>query len=142
MIHAQHFEIYDALLSLLSTTRGDARRALRPGAAQLLALLLTWRESRNAPCMTPSQVRARSSSAPSRSSASKPSSGGALAESLGAVESLAESPAIMTHASVPLEARLALGISDTLVRLSVGCENVEDLLADVQQALDKASKAK
>ena len=59
----------------------------------------------------------------------------ALAESLGGVESLIEHPAIMTHASVPREARLALGISDTLCRLSVGIEDVADLKADLQQAL-------
>src|SRR5580693_9102020 len=59
----------------------------------------------------------------------------ALAESLGGVESLIEHPAIMTHASVPREARMALGISDTLCRLSVGIEDVADLRADLQQAL-------
>ncbi|MEZ4301670.1 MAG: cystathionine gamma-synthase [Polyangiaceae bacterium] len=59
----------------------------------------------------------------------------ACAESLGGVESLAEHPAIMTHASVPPEARAALGISDELVRLSVGVEGVEDLWGDIQQAL-------
>lgn len=61
-----------------------------------------------------------------------------LAESLGGVESLIEHPAIMTHASVPPENRKALGIDDTLIRLSVGIENVEDLLKDLQQALDQA----
>lgn len=61
------------------------------------------------------------------------------AESLGAVESLAESPAVMTHASVPPEVRAQLGISDTLVRLSVGIEDVEDLRADLEQALKKAA---
>lgn len=61
----------------------------------------------------------------------------ALAESLGGVESLIEHPAIMTHASVPVENRKALGIDDTLIRLSVGIENIEDLLADLQQALDQ-----
>jgi len=60
----------------------------------------------------------------------------ALAESLGGVESLAEHPAIMTHASVPPEERVKLGISDTLVRLSVGIEDVEDLLVDIKNALD------
>jgi len=59
----------------------------------------------------------------------------ALAESLGGVESLIEHPAIMTHASVPPEQRAALGIADTLVRLSVGVEDVEDLIADLAQAL-------
>jgi cystathionine beta-lyase/cystathionine gamma-synthase len=59
----------------------------------------------------------------------------ACAESLGGVESLAEHPAIMTHASVPPEARAALGISDELVRLSVGVEATEDLWADIAQAL-------
>jgi cystathionine gamma-lyase len=59
----------------------------------------------------------------------------ALAESLGGVESLINHPAIMTHASVPPEIRARLGISDTLVRLSVGVEDVEDLQADLDQAL-------
>ncbi len=59
----------------------------------------------------------------------------ALAESLGGVESLIEHPAIMTHASVPAEQRKTLGISDGLVRLSVGIENVEDLIADLDQSL-------
>ena len=58
-----------------------------------------------------------------------------LAESLGGVESLAEHPAIMTHASIPAETRLRLGIGDNLVRLSVGVEDVEDLKADLEQAL-------
>jgi cystathionine beta-lyase/cystathionine gamma-synthase len=59
----------------------------------------------------------------------------ALAESLGGVESLIEHPAIMTHASVPAATRAALGISDTLCRLSVGIEDVDDLRADLDQAL-------
>jgi cystathionine beta-lyase/cystathionine gamma-synthase len=59
----------------------------------------------------------------------------ALAESLGGVESLIEHPAIMTHASVPSEARAALGITDTLCRLSIGIEALQDLRADLTQAL-------
>ncbi len=62
-----------------------------------------------------------------------------LAESLGAVESLAESPAIMTHASVPPEVRAALGIDDTLVRLSVGIESLPDLIKDLDSALAAAA---
>jgi cystathionine gamma-synthase/cystathionine gamma-lyase len=62
----------------------------------------------------------------------------ACAESLGGVESLAEHPAIMTHASVPAEQRKALGIDDGLVRLSVGVEGPDDLWADVERALDAA----
>lgn len=62
-----------------------------------------------------------------------------LAESLGGVESLVDHPAIMTHASIPAETRTKLGISDTLVRLSIGIEALEDLRADLDQAL-KASK--
>lgn len=62
----------------------------------------------------------------------------ALAESLGGVESLIEHPAIMTHASVPPENRAKLGISDTLVRLSIGIEDVDDLIADLDHALAKA----
>ena len=58
-----------------------------------------------------------------------------LAESLGGVESLVDHPGIMTHASVPAETRKALGISDSLVRLSVGVENVDDLRADLDHAL-------
>ena len=61
-----------------------------------------------------------------------------LAESLGGVESLAECPAVMTHGSVPAEHRKTLGIEDNFIRLSVGIENVEDLLEDVRQALNKA----
>jgi len=57
------------------------------------------------------------------------------AESLGGVESLAEHPAIMTHASIPPERRRALGIDDGLVRLSVGIEHADDLIADLEQAL-------
>merc|ERR1712125_63276 len=60
-----------------------------------------------------------------------------LAESLGGVESLVNHPAIMTHASVPLDQRKKLGISDSLVRLSVGIEDADDLLEDLKNALDK-----
>ena len=59
----------------------------------------------------------------------------ALAESLGGVESLISHPAIMTHASVPQDIRTRLGISDTLIRLSVGVEDVDDLIADLDYAL-------
>ena len=58
-----------------------------------------------------------------------------LAESLGGVESLIEHPALMTHASLPAEVRRSIGIGDSLVRLSVGIEAVEDLLEDLDQAL-------
>jgi cystathionine beta-lyase/cystathionine gamma-synthase len=59
-----------------------------------------------------------------------------LAESLGGVESLASHPASMTHASVPPDHRAKLGITDGLVRLSCGVEETDDLLADLEQALD------
>lgn len=59
----------------------------------------------------------------------------ALAESLGGVESLVDHPAIMTHASVPEDRRRELGISDSLIRLSVGIEDADDLIADLEQAL-------
>ena len=62
----------------------------------------------------------------------------ALAESLGGVESLIEHPAIMTHASLPPERRQAIGIADTLVRLSVGVEDVEDLKEDLATAFSAA----
>ncbi len=59
----------------------------------------------------------------------------ALAESLGGVESLVNHPAIMTHGSVPKDRREALGITDTLIRLSVGIEDVDDLIGDLAEAL-------
>jgi cystathionine gamma-lyase len=62
----------------------------------------------------------------------------ALAESLGGVESLVDHPAIMTHASIPPEMRAKLGISDTLIRLSVGIENIADLKTDLDAALRRA----
>lgn len=59
-----------------------------------------------------------------------------LAESLGGVESLANQPKTMSHASIPVEKRLEIGITDDLVRLSVGIEDVEDLIEDLKQALN------
>lgn len=64
----------------------------------------------------------------------------ALAESLGGVESLACHPASMTHASIPREIREKVGITDGLIRLSVGIESAEDLIADLQQAIEKSRK--
>jgi len=63
-----------------------------------------------------------------------------LAESLGGVESLVEVPPSMTHASIPAEVRRAVGLADGLVRLSVGIEHMDDLVADVEQALAVAAK--
>ena len=60
----------------------------------------------------------------------------ALAESLGGVESLIEHPALMTHASVPADQRALLGINDSLIRISCGVEDPEDLIDDLAQALD------
>lgn len=60
-----------------------------------------------------------------------------LAESLGGVETLISLPALMTHASMPKEVREQIGITDGLVRLSVGIEDVEDLIADLDEALAK-----
>ena len=59
-----------------------------------------------------------------------------LAESLGGVESLIEVPAVMTHASIPREIRIANGIKDELVRISVGIEDIDDLIADMSKVLD------
>lgn len=64
----------------------------------------------------------------------------AIAESLGVVESLIEHPASMTHASVPKEEREKIGLTDTLIRLSVGIEDAEDLIADLSHALDRIEK--
>lgn len=60
-----------------------------------------------------------------------------IAESLGVVETLIEHPASMTHASVPKEDRKKIGLSDTLIRLSVGIEDVEDIISDLNQSLEK-----
>lgn len=59
----------------------------------------------------------------------------ALAESLGGVESLVCHPASMTHAAIPYEIRQKMGITDGLIRLSVGIENIEDLLEDLDRAI-------
>jgi cystathionine beta-lyase/cystathionine gamma-synthase len=61
----------------------------------------------------------------------------ALAESLGGVETLISHPASMTHASVPPERRVQIGISDHMVRVSVGIEDVDDLIGDLSRALDR-----
>ena len=61
----------------------------------------------------------------------------ALAESLGGVETLISHPATMTHASVPAETRARIGITDGLVRISAGVEDIDDLKEDLTQALDK-----
>ncbi len=60
-----------------------------------------------------------------------------LAESLGGVESLINHPASMTHASIPREERLKSGFVDSLIRLSIGIEDADDLIADLEQALAK-----
>ena len=59
-----------------------------------------------------------------------------LAESLGGVESLIEHPGLMTHASLPEERRKKLGISDTLIRLSIGLESIDDLIDDIENSLN------
>ena len=63
-----------------------------------------------------------------------------LAESLGGVESLIDHPATMTHASIPRELRLRMGISDSLIRLSAGIEHVDDLIADLDQAIAASTR--
>ena len=63
-----------------------------------------------------------------------------LAESLGGVESLVCHPATMTHASIPADIRKKVGITDGLIRLSVGIENIEDILADIAQAIAKSER--
>lgn len=64
----------------------------------------------------------------------------ALAESLGGVESLVCHPASMTHASIPYEIRQKVGITEGLIRLSVGIENVEDIISDLEQAIKESVK--
>ncbi|MFP9193423.1 cystathionine gamma-synthase [Natronosalvus vescus] len=64
-----------------------------------------------------------------------------LAESLGGVESLIEQPAPMTHAAIPREERLEAGLTDSLIRVSVGIEHVDDLIGDLEQAIDAALEA-
>ena len=64
----------------------------------------------------------------------------ALAESLGGVESLVCHPATMTHASIPKEIREKVGITDSLIRLSIGIEHIDDLLADLEQAIKASAR--
>lgn len=64
----------------------------------------------------------------------------ALAESLGGVESLVCHPASMTHASIPKEVRDKVGITEGLIRLSIGIEHIEDLLADLAQAIEESEE--
>ena len=64
-----------------------------------------------------------------------------LAESLGGVESLVEQPATMTHASIPKKVRESIGIEDSLIRLSVGIESIDDLITDLDQAIKFAKKS-
>ena len=61
-----------------------------------------------------------------------------LAVSLGSVESLASSPALMTHQDVPVKDRLKIGLTDSLIRLSIGIEHEQDLIEDLKQALEQA----
>ena len=63
-----------------------------------------------------------------------------LAESLGGVESLVCHPATMTHASIPADIRKKVGITDGLIRLSIGIENIDDILSDLSQAIDKSER--
>ena len=63
-----------------------------------------------------------------------------LAESLGGVESLVCHPASMTHAAIPADIRKEVGIVDELIRLSVGIEDVDDLIADLKQAIENSAK--
>jgi cystathionine beta-lyase/cystathionine gamma-synthase len=60
----------------------------------------------------------------------------ALAESLGGVESLVNHPASMTHASIPREERIKNGLTDSLIRLSIGVEDIDDLIDDLDQAIN------
>jgi cystathionine beta-lyase len=64
----------------------------------------------------------------------------ALAESLGGVESLVCHPASMTHASIPYETRQEVGITDGLIRLSIGIENIDDILADLDQSIAESEE--
>ena len=61
-----------------------------------------------------------------------------LAESLGGVESLVCHPSTMTHASIPADIRQKVGITDGLIRLSTGIENIDDIIADLSQAIEKS----
>ena len=63
-----------------------------------------------------------------------------LAESLGGVESLVCHPATMTHASIPADIRKKVGITDGLIRLSIGIENIDDILEDLSQAIDRSER--
>ncbi|XP_061096345.1 cystathionine gamma-lyase-like [Conger conger] len=134
----QHFRNAMALAKFLET---DERvdKVIFPGLPSHPQYELTKRQSTGCPGMITFYIKGKLENASTFLSNLKLF---ALAESLGGYESLAEHPAIMTHASVPENERAKLGISDTLIRLSVGLEDAEDIIADVDQALTAAHAQK
>jgi len=127
----RHVESAGLLAQRLEEAPG-VRRVLYPGLASHPQLALARRQMRGAGGMITLELEGDQAGARRFLKALRLFT---LAESLGGVESLAEHPAIMTHASIPAEVRRTLGITDTLVRLSVGLEHVEDLWRDLQDGL-------
>lgn len=114
-------------------SRSDVHRVLYPGLEGHPQYDLTRRQMRAAGAMVSFDMKDGNVGEAMRVlSATKVF---ALAESLGGVESLIGHPATMTHASIPREERLKVGLTDSLIRLSIGIENAEDLIADLEQAL-------
>jgi cystathionine beta-lyase/cystathionine gamma-synthase len=132
---ARHSE---SALAIATRLDGDPRvtRVIHPGLASFPQRDLARRQQRGGGGMVAIEIAGGLGAAKRFVSALRLIS---LAESLGAAESLVTHPATMTHAAVPEAARRAAGISDGLVRLSVGLETVEDLLADLDRALAVAT---
>ncbi len=116
-------------------TRREVRRVIWPGLASPPQHALAVRQARGAGGLISFEIDGGLVAARRVLAATRVFS---LAESLGGVESLVEHPALMTHASVEHERRLDLGISDGLIRLSVGLEHPDDLLADLERAFAAA----
>ena len=114
--------------------RPDVARVIYPGLRSHPQHALARRQMSGFGGMVSFVLRARAAALGARAPLLRALRVFTCAESLGGVESLAEHPAIMTHASIPPARRAALGISDGLIRLSVGIEDVDDLIADLEQA--------
>jgi cystathionine gamma-lyase/cystathionine beta-lyase/cystathionine gamma-lyase/homocysteine desulfhydrase len=129
---AQHNANGQALAEFLHTHR-KVRRVFYPGLADHPQHALATRQMRGFSGMLSFELDSFEQARTVVNSVTLMS----LAESLGGVETLICHPATMTHASVPPERRAAIGITDTMVRISVGIEDIDDLKADLQQALDR-----
>jgi cystathionine beta-lyase/cystathionine gamma-synthase len=132
---ARHVESAKALAEWL-TTRPEVRKVLYPGLPKHDGHAVASRQMKGPGGMISFEI---DGGLPASTAFLKALKVFACAESLGGVESLAEHPAIMTHASLAPDARRALGIGDGLIRLSVGLEDKDDLMADLEAGFRAAA---